>query len=274
MVDTPPENTVDIPAELVDRFASLFRAGEADLPLDEGAAIIAAVGNPLLGVEDLVGRLDELAASIPGPDHDADQVCGWLFTEMGFSGDLTDYHDPRNSYLDQVLDRRLGIPITLGLVLVEVGWRLGVRLSLVAMPGHVLVKEGGTDDFIDAYAGGARVDARQAEAIFHQLHGPTSQFDPNFLMPTPRPAILIRMLNNLKSSFLQRGERQGLINVLRLRTVIPLLPDDEHRELAAALSQSGRLPEAADTLDRLAARNGPRAAQDRAAAQRLRAQLN
>lgn len=265
---------MDIPPEFVERFASLFRVGAADLPLDEGAAIIAAVGNPLLDIDDVVGRIDELATSVPGPRPDADRVCGWLFTELGFSGDLTDYHDPRNSYLDQVLDRRLGIPITLGLVLVEVGWRLGVRLDLVAMPGHVLVKEAGSDDFIDAFAGGARIDARQAQAIFHQLHGPTTPFDPNYLRPTPRPAILIRMLNNLKGTFLQRSDRRGLMNVLRLRTVIPLLPGDEHRELASVLSQSGRLPEAAAILEQLAARNGPRADEDRATAQRLRAKMN
>ncbi|MCP4085497.1 MAG: hypothetical protein GY745_10660 [Actinomycetia bacterium] len=265
---------MDIPPELVDRFESLFRVGAADLPLDEGAAIIAAVGHPDLEVDDLVGRLDELAASVPGPRIDVDRLCAWLFTELGFTGDLDDYHDPRNSYLDQVLDRRRGIPITLSLVLAEVGWRLGVRLELVAMPGHVLVKEQGSDDFIDAFAGGARLDTVEAQTIFGSMHGATAQFDPNFLLPTPRPAILIRMLNNLKASCKQRRDRQGLINVLRLRTVIPLLADDEHRELATALNQSGRISEAAAVLEQLAGLNGPRSVADKAAAQRLRAKLN
>jgi regulator of sirC expression with transglutaminase-like and TPR domain len=265
---------VDIPPDLVDRFASLFRVGAADLPLDEGAAIIAAVGTPHLAVDDLIGRLDELAGSIPGPRHDADRVCSWLFTELGFSGDHADYHDPRNSYLDEVLDRRIGIPITLGLVLVEVGWRVGLRLSLVGMPGHVLVKEQGSTDFIDAFAGGARLDARGAQAIFHRIQGAEAQFDPNFLLPMPRPATLIRMLNNLKGSFLHRGDRQGLVNVLRLRTTIPILPDDEHRELASALSQMGRLSEAATVLEDLAEQGGHRAEADLATAHRLRARLN
>ena len=107
---------------------------EPDLALDEAALVIAAQANPELDVGGQLRRLDELAASLP--EAGVASLCRGLFGELGLRGDTKHYDDPRNSYLDQVLNRRLGIPISLSVLLIEIGRRQGLVLEGVGMPGH------------------------------------------------------------------------------------------------------------------------------------------
>lgn len=246
---------------------------EATMPLDEAALLVAAAVRPDLDVAAEQGRLDELAAAVWAPTLDAVRKC--LFVELGFAGDAEDYYDPRNSCLDQVVERRLGIPITLSVLLLEVSRRVGVPLAGVSMPGHFLLRdELDPDVFVDPFAGGAVLDAAGCEARFRDLHGPGAAFDPAFLRPVGARAIVARMLANLDPIATARGDRQLLERVVRLRTLVPGAPVPLHRRLAEVLASSCRFGEAADVLDRVAAAGAADASDDALAARRLRARLN
>ena len=130
---------------------------------------IAAHANRGLDVDEQLHRLDDLAMGCPTPTLDG--VCEHLFGVVGFQGDTEDYKHPRNSLLDVVLDRRRGIPITLSVVVMEVGRRLGLDLAGVGMPGHFLVRDRDDDDaFVDPFHQ-HRLDREGAEKLFTIIHG-------------------------------------------------------------------------------------------------------
>lgn len=255
-------------------FADLLRRPEEDVPLDEATALIAAHAYPGLDVAAVTGRLDELAAGVRVPTLDG--LVEHLFGELGFAGNTGDYYDPRNSYLNDVLDRRIGIPISLAVVTMTVGRRLGVPLAGVGMPGHFLLRDRVDPEvFVDPFAGGAQLDAAGCAAAFRSVHGADAPFDPAYLVPVGTHAILARMLANLRGVFAARGDRAGLLWALQLRTLVPGGPAEERAALADVLAADGRFAAAAAELDCLAAElGGELGARYRGQAARLRARLN
>ncbi|MEY2478387.1 MAG: hypothetical protein QOG87_3702 [Actinomycetota bacterium] len=192
------------------RFAELVQRPEHEVPLDEAALWLAAGDHPV-DVPARLGELDDLAARAGGLT--ADGMCRHLFVAEGFAGNTDDYYDPANSHLDEVLDRRRGIPITLAVVLIEVGRRASIVIEGVNAPGHFLVRSGGR--VLDPFAGGREVpDADAASAPVAGAH-----------------VILARMLANLKAVHIQRGDVAGLRRALRFRTAIPGVPDADRAEL-------------------------------------------
>ncbi len=121
------------------RWSELMGFPEDAVPLDEAALLISAHANPELDVSSQLRRLDHLATQVDRGDSGG--LCRVLFEQLGLRGDREHYDDPANSYLDQVLDRRRGIPISLSVLLIEVGRRCGVPLEAVGMPGHFLVRD-------------------------------------------------------------------------------------------------------------------------------------
>lgn len=235
--------------EATARFAELLRRPDAEIPLDEAASLIAAHAHPALDVRTVLGQLDVLADESSATDPTA--LAEYLFEERGFAGNTVDYEDPRNSYLDDVLDRRLGIPISLSVVMMEVGRRAGVPLLGVGMPGHFLVRPAGDDAvWFDPFNGGSRLDEAGCRARFHELQGATAEFRPEFLAPAPTAALLDRMLANLQRTLLRR-EPASVPWVVRLRLRMPSLPASERAGLATLLGTLGRFTEAADALDGL-----------------------
>jgi regulator of sirC expression with transglutaminase-like and TPR domain len=257
--------------DITDRFAELVRGPEARCRLDLGAVLIAAHARRDLDVDAQIGRIDELAATCP--QGGLDDLVDHLAAEMGFRGDRDDYSDPRNSLLDQVLDRRLGIPITLSLLLIEVGRRRGVDLVGVGMPGHFLVRAAGDPDaFADPFH--ARpLDRDGCLELFRSVHGPKPTFDERFLDPVGPRAVLARMLTNLQRSFVGRGDRAGALWAQCLRVLVPGTTVADRRQLAAMLAANGRFDAAALELDAIAD-DGGGGARDRHAARALRARLN
>jgi regulator of sirC expression with transglutaminase-like and TPR domain len=268
--------------EVTERFADLMAQPVADIPLDRAALLIAAHARPGLDIGVELRRLDDLASGCPAPDLGA--ITRYLFTDLGFAGNTTAYHDPRNSYLDQVMARRLGIPITLSVLAIAVGRRLEVPLAGVAMPGHFLLRdEADPRVFVDAFGGGARLDGADCRAMFRTLHGPGVAFADDYLDPVGTDVVLARMLANLRSVFISLGDRSSLVWVLRLRTVLPGSPAEDRADLAAGLASLGRFDAAAVEFD-LAADIGRDSSDDglggglsdewRRTALRLRARLN
>ena len=244
-----------------DRFVELVSGPESSLPLDEAALLIAGHADPELDVEHYLGRLDDLAAQVDHPTLES--VIELLYRVEGFRGNADDYYDARNSYLDQVIDRRTGIPITLAVVVIEIARRVGVPLIGLNTPGHFLVAQ------LEEPA--VLVDPFTGDVV------PAAIPDVADLVVGPR-RILGRMLANLRQIHGAAGDRNALGWVLRLRAAIPDLSLTERAEALAGLgAAAGRPLEAADGLDRLAdeaSTDDQQAERLRARATQLRAKLN
>ena len=253
------------------RFADLMGLPDDEIPLDEAALLIAAQARPDLDVGDELARLDELAGGCPEASFDA--LVRHLFTELGFRGNPEHYQDPDNSYLDQVVRRRVGIPITLSVLTMEVGRRLGVGIDGVGMPGHFLVRHREDPaEFLDPFGGGRRLDAEGCRDIYTSLGG--ADWDDTYLAPVGSKAILTRMLLNLQGLFLPADLRSAAW-VLQLRLTIPGLAVPERLGLARALGSLAHFGSAAAELDRIAEELAPEEATEvRAESRALRAREN
>lgn len=260
--------------DLTDRFARLVARPPAEIRLDEAALVIAAHAYPDLDIGAQLGRLDQLAADCPAPTLDA--LTAHLFTDLHFTGNSSNYYDPRNSFLNDVMDRRTGIPISLAVLTMAVGRRLGVPLAGVGMPGHFLVRDRVDPDvFIDPFSRGLHLDRDGCERAFRSVHGADAPFDPRYLDPIDAPSILGRMLANLHAIHTAKRDHLALTWVLRLRLVLPGAAAEERAELASVLAARGRLSEAADELEQLADHlGGELGLEYRRSAQLLRARLN
>lgn len=232
------------------RFALAVNRPEATVDLAEACFLIAANVYPDLDIAAQLRRLDAIAVRCP-PGFDG--VRQYLFENLGFRGNTERYDDPRNSLLSDVLDRRLGLPITLSIVAIEVGRRVGVPLSGVGMPAHFVVRHDGERTvFVDAFAGGEVLDAKGCRDRFHEIVGQDVPFDPDWLKPVPPLQILLRVLANLKDVYAQRTQWHNVEWVCRCRLAVPGCPPTERRDLANAIGQQGRFEEAARELDMLA----------------------
>jgi regulator of sirC expression with transglutaminase-like and TPR domain len=256
------------------RFRELLRGPEEMLALDEAALLLAAKAHPRLDVPAQLGRLDEIAAMVEEPTLDA--LRDVLFERLGFRGDIDTYESPGNSFLNEVLDRRQGIPITLSVVAMEVGRRADVPLAGVGMPGHFLTRHMRRPSlFLDAFAAGRLMDEDDCAERFSQLF-PAGVFDRTYLEPIGPRAIVARMLNNLRARYMELGDQEALGWVTALRATIPDLPAGELAEHAHVLVNLGRFGEAAEAYGDLAGlvRSPDEAERLRAKASLLRARLN
>ncbi|HXV93459.1 MAG TPA: transglutaminase-like domain-containing protein, partial [Pseudonocardia sp.] len=231
--------------EAVRRFAEI--ASVPDPPLDRAALALAAGADPGLEPEPWLAELDRLAAGVDS----LPALLERLFAEEGFSGNTDDYYDPRNSLLPEVLTRRSGIPISLAVVCIEVGRRAGIALEGVGMPGHFLVRPVGTQRHIDAFDGGSELDLAACEARFRAVTraGPEVPFGPHLLTTASTPAILARMLENLRGVYRARRRPRDREWVLRMRLTLPGAGVGELLELAEVLGETGRWLDGARLLE-------------------------
>ena len=218
-----------------ERFAELARLPDAKIDLALAALWIAAEEYPSLDVRAYLARLDALAAAAAprlgeaAPEAErAERLLRFLYQEQGFTGNEKSYDDPRNSYLNEVLDRRTGIPITLALVLLEVARRLELPLRGVSFPGHFLVKlDGPALRVLDPFRGRV-LEVSECRARLHAALGPDARFDPerHLRAATPRE-ILVRMLTNLKQLYLRaRDFGRTLACCERILLLIPDSPTE------------------------------------------------
>lgn len=258
--------------DVLERFRDLVHRPEHELPVDEAALAIAALAHPELDLDGPRALLDQLAASCPG--NDLDDLRRHLFVDGDFRGNRADYYDPRNSYLDLVLERRLGIPISLAVVALAVGRRIGASIHGVGMPGHFLLGDHRAPErFVDPFSG-QTLDRAGCEARFATLHD-HDRFRPELLDPVGALSIVDRMLANLVAVFTHRGDRHDLVWVLRARAALPHAGPDDQARLAASLVPIGAIAEAASLYDELgAAVGGSLGTAYATSAHRLRARLN
>jgi regulator of sirC expression with transglutaminase-like and TPR domain len=228
-----------------ERWKEVVAGPEEEIDLAEAALLIAAHEYPGLDVLAYLRRLHELASTLKhrlrGDISPADSVVAlnhYLFEELGFCGNTQDYYDPRNSFLNDVLDRRRGIPITLSIVYVEIGRRLGLAMHGVSFPGHFLVKCAARDGVIvlDPYERGASLSLDDLQGRLRALRGgsaPPPDVARHMLAAAGKKDILARMLRNLKSIYLER--RDPARTLAAVDRIIALEPRaaDEYRDRAA-----------------------------------------
>jgi hypothetical protein len=254
--------------DAVARFAELV--GRRDPPLDRAVLALAAGADPGVDIGHWLAELDRLAAGVA----DLDGLRHRLFVEEGFTGNTERYYDPRNSLLPYVLTRRLGIPITLAVVCMEVGRRAGVAVDGIGMPGHFLVRPVGSDVLLDVFAGGTEMSVADCESRFRELGG-TGSFGPHLLEVATTRAILARMLENLRAVFGALRRPAATEWVLRMRLHLPGAGLNEQVELAQALGSQAKWLEGARILEALLPEVPPETAERLAiAARSLRANLN
>ena len=194
-----------------DQFLEVARLPDEQIDLARAAFLLSASENSALAVEGQMGLLDSLASAAAtrlGAERDpltsVNTLSEFLFDELGFRGNDEDYYDPRNSYLDEVLKRRLGIPITLSLVYIETGARLGIPLIGVGMPAHFLVRHNDVDDLIiDPFQYGILLSEEECAERLRQSLGESVSWNPRYLEPVGNRDYIARMVRNLKGSYLR-----------------------------------------------------------------------
>lgn len=207
---------------------------DTELDLLTGALLIARDAYPNLDFEAERKRLDALAeplvalrlASAPAREQ-ADAISEYVYQTLGFEGNEEDYYDPRNSYLNQVVERRLGIPITLATVYSEVARRAGVVARGVGFPSHFLVRVEDSRKkavLIDPFHAGMVLDAVAIRDLWERIGGVPEELDQRWLLPMPVRGVLARMLANLRGVYGKRGDLPALLVVLS--RILDLVPDD------------------------------------------------
>jgi regulator of sirC expression with transglutaminase-like and TPR domain len=230
-------------SEELARFAAAVQRDDDEIELDVAALLIGAWEHEGFDVEPHRRALDRIAARAAratGGGAGARAVVATLFTDLGFRGNTADYYDPRNSFLAEVLERRVGIPITLSVLTIEVARRIGVGAVGVGFPGHFLVRidddDGPTSLILDPFNGGAELDRPALESLLARTAGPEPRLDEASLAACSKRAILTRMLNNLAGIYERSGDRFRSLEVLERLAAL----DAEDPRLAAALDRLRR----------------------------------
>jgi regulator of sirC expression with transglutaminase-like and TPR domain len=243
------------PMNLDAALALLARDPAAPLDLAELALLLARDEYSDLDVEaylsELAGMAHEARRYLRGSlETRVTGLCRYLFHDMGFRGNTQEYYDARNSYLNQVLDLRTGIPITLSAVVLAVGRRAGLEVEGVGLPGHFVTKAvaGGREVLFDPFHGGRRLTATDCENLVQQVTGMPFKATPATLQAVPLGLIVGRILTNLKGVYLRQEDYRRAIRVLeRLRQ---LNPNDalQRRDLGVSLLHAGQPGRAIDHL--------------------------
>jgi regulator of sirC expression with transglutaminase-like and TPR domain len=236
-----PESDAQSLVDLLGRRSSLIE-------IDRAALEIARIEYPDLDTGECIAQLDMHALAIADRAQDlsdgrsfVEAASQYLFVEAGFRGNTEDYYNPANSCLNRVLETRLGIPITLSIVYIEIARRLAKQVSGVGLPGHFLVRydDPGYSVIIDPFHGGAIRDAAECCQLTQ-----TESLDAGMLEPVDKRHIAMRLINNLRAIYFARREAGKALQIIDL--LIEASPEsaDEHKQRAVALLQQQRIPEA------------------------------
>ncbi|MEH2065634.1 MAG: SirB1 family protein [Nostoc sp.] len=227
------------------------------IDLAKAALYIALEEYPNLDPEEYLNALDtmawELQERLPSsryPLRIVQSINQYLYDDLKFSGNKIDYYDPRNSFLNNVIDRRLGIPITLALVYLEVARRIDFPMVGVGMPGHFLIRPDVPDIeiFVDAFNGGEIIFAQDCEERLSQLYQQPVTLQPEFLAVVSNRQFLARMLTNLKFIYMKQEElEKTLAAIERILLLFPGLTL-EMRDRGLIYYQLGYYPQAVDDL--------------------------
>lgn len=233
-------------------FAAEIRRPEPEIALARAALLIARSEYPELDLRRYLLRLEELAEGARSEGREGSplkrfhRLRKFLFEEQGFRGNAEEYFDPRNSFLNDVLDRRLGIPITLSLVFMEVGRRLDLPLEGIGLPGHFIVGFQTRDEqlLLDPFHGGAILSPESCQTVVSRALGHPVTLDASHFAPVTKVQLLGRMLHNLKAVYFKREEWGKALGVVdRLLVLDPDAPG-EIRDRGGVLAKLEDFPAA------------------------------
>ncbi len=205
-------------------FEALIAGDDAAIDLAQAALLIASEEYPDLNIAHYMARLDYLAQQVRGvlglpatqaeilahipPERVLETMNHVLFEQEHFHGNTVDYYNPCNSFLNDVLERHTGIPITLSLLYMEVGKRLGMQIAGIGLPWHFVVRWSLPTDiiYIDPFEGGRLLTERECrQRVQHNLKGKV-EFNPHWLEPVSNKQLLVRLLGNLKHIYVFKGD--------------------------------------------------------------------
>ena len=234
-----------VPSPSLTLFAHVAARPDADIDLAEAALLIAELEYPGLDVARYTGVLDDLgqaAARVlksPSERPAVERVLRFLYDEVKLHGNTEDYYDPKNSFLNEVLDRRMGIPITLAVVIIEVCKRAGVEARGISFPGHFLVRSPAPNGlFIADPFEGRLLTQQDLRALIAKATGAPRDPDARMLEPATSRQILVRMLNNLRGIYSSRGDKDKERDILE-RLFILSPTDEVKKDLDAAGGERG-----------------------------------
>jgi regulator of sirC expression with transglutaminase-like and TPR domain len=239
------------------RFARLVARPEPEIDLAAGVLCIAADGRPDLDPDTTLEVIEGLAERVrlrldlgDAAEYALDRLHDVLYRERGFRAPTAgEYLDPRNSLLDEVVVRRIGLPISLAIVELEVAWRIGLSMWGVGLPGHFIVgTPGGV--LVDPAAGGALLTRDDCQALIRRSLGEGVLLHAGMLRPAGKREILARVLRNLRSVYLGRREWPAALGVVDLLAVIEPVEPDHGRDRGLLLGRMGRFTDAISCLGR------------------------
>lgn len=203
------------PEQIRAEFAAMLRRPDAEIDLARAALLVAAESDPALDVDAAMARLEEWAETLrPRIDpawnnlQRLARLRAYMYEELGFKGDRKDYYAPKNSWLHSVMERRLGVPLTLSIVFMELGWRIGVPFEGVGFPGHFLVRLTGEpgDLLLDPFDHGGSVHEEDCIRMLESASGGGAIFDRGMLRSIGKREMITRLLLNLKVASLRAGD--------------------------------------------------------------------
>ena len=229
-------------------FAHLCAAPERNFA--EAALLLAEIEQPAVDTSRYLAAFDDLGEGLrravgPVPDDEAarelliEPAARWLFGPAGFRGNEADYYDPRNSFLSEVLDRRVGIPISLAVLLIEVCRRAGIPANGISFPGHFLVGSAPRGAVLVDPFSGRVLASSDLRALYTRTTGDAREPPARLFTPASRAQILVRMLTNLRGIYASRLDAPHLLAVLQ--RIDLLAPSDElAREITRLGGRRGR----------------------------------
>jgi regulator of sirC expression with transglutaminase-like and TPR domain len=243
--------------DALEPFRTLAQTTDARIDLGRAALAVAQIEHPDLDVSGEIARLDSLAAragagGARGPKAVVDRLVAFLFEEEGFRGNDKEYYDPRNSCLNDVLDRRLGIPITLSVLTMEIGRRVGIEVDGVGLPGHFIVgaRVAGRRLFLDPFHGGAVVTPEGAEDIASRAVGRPVKLEGTHWAACSKHQIVVRMLRNLKGIYAKGQDWDRALGVVDRLLLLDAESGVHLRDRGTVLVRMGRLHDGAQEWER------------------------
>jgi regulator of sirC expression with transglutaminase-like and TPR domain len=236
-------------------FAKAISTREDQIDIAYAALLFAGEIYPDLDIEGYLGRLDEMAEAVRpriAQHHPIAVLKDFLFDELGFQGNVNDYFDPRNSFLNQVLDRRIGIPITLSVIFLELAQRLDLPVVGIGLPGHFIVRYDGDQEplYLDPFNGGVTMSAKDCRQRVADISDGRLPFRPSFLSPVSPRQILTRMLRNLKSVYVARTDFKSAIPITEKLILLNPSAIEEMRDLGTLHYYAGHKLKAIGCLQR------------------------
>ncbi len=232
---------------------------DEDLELSRAALVIASAHYPSLSIDAYNTQLARMGRTIRPilraahtPEQQVAMINGYLYDEKGFAGNTQDYFDPLNSFLNEVLDRKLGNPITLSLLYYDMAQRNFLPIFPVGMPYHVVLKYETPEQefYIDPFNGGAILSEQDCFVRMSEIAGEPIPYDPAYLQITPKRIFLYRMLNNLKRYYLETRKHSQAEKVLKQLLIIIPESYPNLRDLGNLCLEEKRYSEALDWFQR------------------------